>query len=138
MSDRGPADEEDGDTANSGSDTAQTHAYTPADTPIKFHQLTDKHSRSLSGMPQCFYSKMAAEHKQISHKCLHGQLDTHKQKLLDAFTFKYIFIKNKTEQKRECHCTVFRVLSLSNAAIWSGSLIVVLRQGQGSDTRTRR
>lgn len=40
----------------------------------------------------------------------------------------------------EGHCqrTIFRVLGLSNAAIWSGPLVVVLRQGQGSNARTRR
>lgn len=38
----------------------------------------------------------------------------------------------------ECHPTIFRVLSLSNASIWSGSLIVVLRQGQGPNAWTRR
>lgn len=38
----------------------------------------------------------------------------------------------------DCHLTIFRVLGLSNAAIWSGSLIVVLRQGQGPDAWTRR
>lgn len=40
--------------------------------------------------------------------------------------------------KGACQCTIFRVFSLSDAAIWSSSLIVVLGQGQGSDARTRR
>lgn len=38
----------------------------------------------------------------------------------------------------DCHRTIFRVLGLSDAAIWSGPLVVVLGQGQGSDARTRR
>lgn len=39
---------------------------------------------------------------------------------------------------RQPHRTVFGVLGLANAAVWSGSLIVVLGQGQRPDARTRR
>lgn len=34
--------------------------------------------------------------------------------------------------------TVLRVLVFTNASVWGGSLVVVLRQGQGPDARARR
>lgn len=39
---------------------------------------------------------------------------------------------------RHRHGTVFRVLGLANAAVWSGPLIMVLGQGQRPNARTRR
>lgn len=44
----------------------------------------------------------------------------------------------RCSHSRRARLTVFRVLGLTNAAVRSGSLVVVLGQGQGPDARTRR
>lgn len=63
-----------------------------------------------------------------------SQKDAPAKSLMDPFAFKYIFIGTRMNYQ----CTVFRVFALSNTAIWSCSLIVVFRQGQGSDAWARR
>lgn len=79
----------------------------------------------------------ATEHKQSVSIARRQHADTERP-FWSQFPFKYIFMSlARHDWTGDWNHTVLGVLGLSNTSIRSGSLVVVLRQGQGPDAWTR-
>lgn len=112
MSDRGPADEEDGDTASSSPryhTNTQTHAQrntTQAEICLKTNNISHSHLQTqqvnvtgVTTFPLQNGHRAQTNLPQMSPPPTKAHTQRHKETLLESFTFKYIFMENTTDRK---------------------------------------